>query len=246
MCALLLAACSLVGGSAARPEPAPPQGVGTTLDSPVPRALLDTPLLDHRGRRTTIGALRGKVLVISDVTTLCQESCAIGTAAMLQAARTINRAGLGGKVEFLSITIDPTRDDTRHLAAYRRLFGALPNWETLTGSSTDIDHLWDKLGIWRRTVHVAAPYPRDWLTGARLTTDIQHTDDLIFIDGAQRFRFEIDGPASVRSASDMPPRIVGFMDALGHRNIRNPSAGSWSGAQVQRVLRWLLSQEATR
>lgn len=220
--------------------------MGTTLDSPVPRALLDTPLLDHRGRRTTLGSLRGKVLVISDVTTLCQETCAIGTAAMLQAARAIDRAGLGGRVEFLSITIDPTRDDTRHLAAYRRLFGPLHNWEALTGSSADLDRFWKKLGIWRRTVRVEAPYPRDWLTGARLTTDIQHTDDLVFVDGAQRFRFEIDGPASVRSPADLPSKIVGFMDDLGHRNIRDPSAGSWSGAQVQRVLHWLLSQEATR
>ena len=220
--------------------------MGTTLDSPVPRALLDTPLLDHRGRRTTLGSLRGKVLVISDVTTLCQESCAIGTAAMLQAARAIDRAGLGARVEFLSITIDPSRDDTRHLAAYRRMFGPLPNWETLTGSPADLDRFWGKLGIWRRTVPVEAPYPRDWLTGARLTTDIQHTDDLIFVDGSQRLRFEIDGPASVRSPADLPSRIVGFMDDLGHRNIRDPSAGSWSGAQVQRVLHWLLSQEATR
>lgn len=235
-----------MGSSSAKPSPAAPAGVGTTLDSPVPRALLDTPLLDHRGRRTTLGSLRGKVLVISDVTTLCQESCAIGTAAMLQAARAIDRAGLGGRVEFLSITIDPTRDDTRHLAAYRRMFGPLPNWEALTGSSADLDRFWKKLGIWRRTVRVEAPYPRDWLTGARLTTDIQHTDDLIFVDGAQRFRFEIDGPASVRSPADLPSKIVGFMDDLGHRNIRDPSAGSWSGAQVQRVLHWLLSQEATR
>jgi protein SCO1/2 len=246
LCALLLAGCSLVGGSAGEAAPQPPPGVGTTLDAPVPRALLATPFLDHRGRRVTLDSWRGKVLVISDVSTLCQESCAIGTAAMLQAARAVDRAGLGGKVEFLSITIDPSRDDTRHLAAYRRLFGALPNWAALTGSSADVDHFWDKLGIWRRTVRVEAPYPRDWLTGARLTTDIQHTDDLVFVDGGQRFRFEIDGPAAVRSASDVPSRIVGFMDDLGRRNISDPSAGSWSGAQVQHVLRWLLSQEATR
>lgn len=175
--------------------------------------------------------------------TLCQEICAIGTASMLQAARALDRAGLGRKVEFLSITIDPRRDDRRHLAAYRRQFGAAPNWETLTGSAADIDYLWDKLGVWRHAVRVGRPYPRDWLTGQPLTTDIQHTDDLVFIDANQRFRFLIDGPGSVPSKDAIPSRIYGFMDAAGHQNVNNPSPGSWSAGQVQRVLHWLVKSE---
>lgn len=237
---LVLAAC---GGTAASDAPsAPPSVAGTAMDAAVPRAVLDVPLVDHRGRALTLGSLKGRIVVLSDMMTLCQEACPIGTAAMLQAARAVDRAGLGGKVEFVSLTIDPTRDDRRHVAAYRRAFGATPGWETATGDPRAVNRLWDRLGVWRRRVHVSAPYPRDWLTGEPLTADVQHTDDLIFIDADQRFRFELDGAAAVSPAA-MPARIAGFMDELGHRNLERPSPHSWSGRDVERVLHWLLKEQ---
>ncbi len=212
------------------------------LDGPVPRRILDLPLVDHRGRRVSLGSMRGRVVVVSDMATLCQETCAIETAGMLQAARAVDRAGLGARVEFLSITIDPARDDRRHVAAYRRLFGPLPNWSTLTGRPADIGYLWDRLGVWRRTVPTDPPYPRDWLTGRRLTSDVQHTDDLVFIDARQRFRFVIDGAGSAPAHQTIPPRIFDFMSAEGRRRARRPSPDGWSGAQVQQVLRWLIDE----
>jgi protein SCO1 len=232
----------LVGscGQAARAPASPPAMLGTQLDAAVPRALLDLPLTNQAGRPVTLRSFHGKVVVLNDLTTLCQETCAIGTASMLQAARAVDRAGMTDNIEFLSITIDPGRDDRRHLAAYRRLFGPLPNWELLRGSPASINKLWDTLGIWRRTVKLSPPYPRDWLTHRPLTVDIQHTDDLVFIGPQQRFRFVIDGPGSVRSASALPSRIYSFMDRSGHRNVSNPSAGSWTGSQVLRVLHWLV------
>ncbi|MGZ4460452.1 MAG: SCO family protein [Oryzihumus sp.] len=244
-CALLLAGCAATAPPRATPasSPSPPPGVGTVLDGAVPADLLALPLVDQRGHRTTLGALKGRVVVVSDMMTLCQEICAIGTASMLQAARALDRAGLGDKVRFLSITIDPKRDDRRHLAAYWRQFGSLRNWDTLGGSPAHVDRLWDRLGVWRRTVRVRAPYPRDWLTGRPLTSDIQHTDDLVFIDARQRFRFLIDGAGSVPSPGAIPARIYGFMNAQGHRNARSPSAGSWSAARVRQVVQWLVDNE---
>ena len=206
----------------------------------MPTALLQLPLTNSAGQHVTLGSFKGKLVVVSDLLTLCQETCAIGTASMLQAARTVDRAGLSSKVEFLSITIDPRRDDTRHLAAYQKLFGRLPNWELLTGSAADLNELWNTLGIWRHTVSLSRPYPHDWLTGQPLTFDIQHSDDLIFVDADEHFRFEIDGPGTVPGTADIPPRIYTFMDALGHRNVTNPSPGGWSAGQVVKVLRWLL------
>ena len=57
--------------------------------------------------------------MISDVMTLCQESCPLDTANVVAAARPVERAGLDSKVVFLSITIDPGRDTVAQLAAYR-------------------------------------------------------------------------------------------------------------------------------
>jgi protein SCO1/2 len=91
-------------------------------------------------------------------------------------------------------------------------------------------------------VHLSAPYPRDWLTGRPLTSDIQHTDDLVFIDAHQRFRFLIDGPGSVPSRRLLPPRIYTFMDTAGRQIVRRPTAGSWSAAEVEQVVRWLVGE----
>jgi cytochrome oxidase Cu insertion factor (SCO1/SenC/PrrC family) len=213
---------------------------GTELNGPFPASLLDLHLKDQRGRTVTLRSLRGKALVISDMMTLCQETCAIGTASMLRGARLADAAGLGDKVVFLSVTIDPERDDSAHMAAYRRAFGAPRNWQTLTGSASDISALWNRLGVWRHRVRSGPPYPRDWLTGKPLKYDIQHTDDLIFVNAAQRFRFEMEGPGAVPGTRAIPATLLSFMSAQGHRNIRNPMPGSWSGEQVQRVVRWLV------
>jgi cytochrome oxidase Cu insertion factor (SCO1/SenC/PrrC family) len=241
-CMGLLASCA----APAKPVQPPPTLLGTELDAPVPTSVLELPLTDQHGRAVTLDSYQGKIVVVSDMMTLCQETCAIGTASMLQAARVVDRAGLANKIVFLSITIDPDRDDSRHLVGYERMFGRLPNWELLTGSPAVIRKLWDRLGVWRRTVAVDRPYPRDWLTRAPLTVDIQHSDDLIFIDANQQFRFEIDGPGSVPSVAALPKRVYSFMDRLGHRNVRNPSPGSWSSTQVERVLHWLLDLQEHR
>jgi cytochrome oxidase Cu insertion factor (SCO1/SenC/PrrC family) len=241
--AVAIACMGLLAGCSAPSPPAassPPSLVGTQLNHAVPKPLLGLPFTNSQGERVTLGSFRGKTVVISDMMTLCQETCAIGTASMLEAARAVDRAGLTSQIEFLSITIDPGRDDVRHLAAYERSFGHLANWELLTGDPAAVNELWDRLGVWRRTVSLSPPYPRDWLTHQPLAVDIQHSDDLIFLSPDQRFRFEIDGPASVPSVHSLPSRIYAFMDGVGHQNVRSPSAGSWSARQVLQVLRWIL------
>ena len=237
MLVLALASCSAPAGepsaAGAMPE------VGTSLDAPVPASVLTAPLTDSRGHPTTLGDFRGKVLVLTDVMTLCQESCPIITASMVTAARELGAASGGDRVQFVSVTIDPGRDDVRHLRAYERQFGAMPNWTLLTGSRGVVDDLWDTLGVWRHRTRLERPYPRDWVTGAPLTTDIAHTDELIFVDGDQRFRYEMDGYGNV-PAEAIPGRIYRFMDRLGHRNVSAADAGSWTPAQVTDVVDWLL------
>lgn len=234
----LTSACSARNGAPASAAPAVPS-FGTSLDAPVPSDVLDARLVDGRGHATTLSALRGKVVVLSDFMTLCAEVCPIGTASMLEAARQIDRTPLGARVVFVSLTIDPTRDDARHLRAYQRTFGRFDNWVVLGGSPAVVDPLWKRLGIWIHQTRNTRPYPLDWVTGQPLTTDLTHTDELIFIDGRQRFRYEMDGTGTVESARTIPPRLYRFMDALGHRNVTNPSPGDWAPAQVTAVVRWL-------
>jgi protein SCO1/2 len=231
--------CGAASGHDRTPAATTPPRYGTTLDGAVPDSILDAPLVDQSGRHVTLGSWRGKTIVLSDVMTLCQETCPLVTASMVAAARELDHTAEGRDVEFVSLTIDPRRDDQRHLRAYRRQFGALPNWTVLHGSRAVVDSLWDRLGVWRRQTPLHPPYPTDWLTGRPLTTDIAHTDELIFINGDQRFRYEMEGAGNVLPRQ-VPGRIYRFMDALGHHNATSPVAGSWTPLQVAGALRWVL------
>jgi protein SCO1/2 len=247
--AIVATMCALTACDAARGNDGPSTHgdaprFGTALNGPVPPSILDAPLVDQAGHHTSLGAWRGRTIVLSDVMTLCQETCPLATASMVSAARGIDHTSLGRRVEFVSLTIDPARDDLRHLRAYRRQFGALPNWTVLRGSPQVVDAIWKRLGIWRRQTRLRPPYPTDWVTGKPLTTDIAHTDELIFIDGEQRFRFEMEGAGNVGRHA-IPARIYRFMDALGHRNTARPDTGSWRPEEVSAVLDWLLDGPAS-
>jgi protein SCO1/2 len=135
------------------------------LDGAVPASVLNAPLVDSEGHPTTLGALKGKVIVLSDVMTLCAEICPIGTASMLESARQIAGTAMANDVEYVSLTIDPVRDDARHLHTYRRTFGSPPHWEVLGGSPAVVDAIWKRLGVWIHLTHNSRPYPRDWVTG---------------------------------------------------------------------------------
>lgn len=241
ICAMLgtLCACDAASGRGDDATTSNAPRFGTTLDGAVPASILDAPLVDESGHHVTLGSWRGRTIVLSDVMTLCQETCPLVTASMLAAARQLDSTPLGRKVEFVSLTIDPRHDDRAHLAAYRRQFGDLPNWAVLRGAPKVVDALWSRLGVWRRQTRLHPPYPTDWVTGKDLTTDIAHTDELVFIDADQRFRYEMEGAGNVRPGT-VPHRIYRFMDALGHRNAKAPGAGAWTPAQVTGVLDWML------
>src|SRR5690349_22839819 len=96
---LTLAACA--GGGASGKPPAPDQSVGTTLDSVVPADVLDAPLRDSTGHPTSLSAFRGKVIVLGDSLTLCQEICPLLSANFTSMARETDSKGLGNDVQFV-------------------------------------------------------------------------------------------------------------------------------------------------
>ncbi|MFR0359426.1 SCO family protein [Streptomyces sediminimaris] len=191
------------------------------------------PLVDSAGHKTTLAAYKGKVVVISDVMTLCQETCPLDTANIVQAARAVEKAGLANKVEFLSITIDPQRDTTAQLAAYRNLFAPAPaDWATLNGNPSDLTKLWKDLGVWSQKVAEGKPPAANWRTGARLTYDLNHSDDVFFLDRNGREQALLQGPAHVASGTRMPKALNRFMDDDGHKNLAHPSSDAWTTQQV--------------
>lgn len=232
---LLLAGC---GGSASVPAPGPM--VGTRLDASLPPAVAHASLVSSSGQRVTISDLAGKVVVISDVMTLCQETCPLDTTAVVQAARAVDEAGLGNKVEFLSITVDPARDTAARLAAYRKLYAPAPaNWLTLTGSPATLAALWKALGVYIEKVPDTPPAPKDWLTGQPLTYDITHSDEVFFLASGGSERFVLEGAPHVAAGAPIPATLRNFLDAKGRSNISHPDPAAWTEPQELQVLSWL-------
>ncbi|MBE7188645.1 SCO family protein [Jatrophihabitans endophyticus] len=237
---LVLSACSSAPAHIAEPGPS----VGEGLNKPLPSSVARTLLISPDAGRLDLASLKGKIVVISDIMTLCQETCPLDTAEVLQAARAVEKAGLGSKVEFLSATIDPRRDTVPQLAAFRKLYGKAPaDWKVVTGGVSQLAAFWSKLGVYVKKVpEDDKPVPRNWRTGVKLTYDLDHSDDVIFVDASGRERFALDGPPHVNHGAPIPATLAKFMDADGEHNLTHPAAGAWSAAQELQVLSWLLDK----
>lgn len=246
--AALVGVLSLVSCGSGSPPAPPAPGIGTALDSPVPATVASMPLRDASGHRVTLASFRGKTVVISDSMTLCSEDCPLDTANVTAAARSADEAGLTSEVEFLTITVDPHRDDSRHLAAYRALYEPdhrLPNWTLLTGSPSQIARLWKFFGVYWHRVPPAKPPDHDWLTGRPLTYDVEHDDAVLLLDPDGHWRFVITGHAHVADGSAVPGRMRSFLSPAGHRHLTRPSAAAWTPEDVLQAVGWLTGHSVT-
>jgi len=242
--ALAVAGCSssAVGGPSATSDAstASLERIGTPLDSAVPASVLRLPFTASDGRTVRLADFSGKSVVLSDAMTLCQETCPLDTATIVQTARAEDAAGPGRGEVFLSITVDPTRDTPAQLRAYRRLYSPPPaNWMALTGSPATVNALWTYLGVWRAKVkEPAGPPPHNWRTGQPLAYDIQHSDEVFFLDGRGHERFVLEGPPYAARAT-LPTRLYDFLDAQGRQHVSSPDSSVWTEAQARQVLAWL-------
>lgn len=235
-----LSAC----GSAGIPAPGP--SIGQPVNAPLPAAISDAVLVSSSGQRFTIASLRGKVVVVSDMMTLCQESCPLDTADVVAAARAAARDGLSKKIVFLSITIDPKRDTLPQLAAYRRQFAPPPaDWITATGAPDALHALWKAFGVYIQRVPDHPPVPRNWRTGKPLSYDLTHSDEVFFLDQHGRERFVLDGVPHLAPGAKIPPTLNRYLDAKGHHNVTSPSRMAWTLPQELKVLSWLTGRRIT-
>lgn len=180
------------------------------------------------GHRMSLRSLAGKVLVVSDMMTLCQETCPLDTANIVAAARAVQRAGLGKKVEFLSITIDPSRDTIAQFAAYRKLYSPAPaEWAVLTASSATLGRLWRTLGVLIERVPESGSPPRNWRTGISLSYDLTDSDEVFFIDTTGRGRFLPEGSPHVAPGAPIRSPLAKFIDHTERSNLRHPAR--WPG-----------------
>jgi protein SCO1/2 len=242
--AALLGACG--GGSAASVAAPHFRDGGSRLDVALSRTVESIPFTDESGHTVRLSDYAGRTIVLGDILTLCQEHCPIDTATFVQLAHrwTADPTDAAHTV-FLSITVDPARDTPAQLAAYRRLYVGsphnLPEWHLLTATPAALHELWSFLHVYVQKVGgdggAASGAPRSWRTGRPLTYDVDHSDDVYFIDPKGRERWVFPDQPYLHGAR-IPARMQRFMTAEG---ARNETKGSWTAAEGVTVLRWIRS-----
>jgi protein SCO1 len=235
--ALAVTACA--GGPGV---PAPPSAyLGTVVDTPVPASVADLPLTTDTGQVTSLAAWHGQVVVLTDFLTLCQETCPLTAGNLLMMDRAVTAAGLGRRVHFVELTVDPGRDTPSRLRAYRKLIGAPANWSLLTGSPAVIGQIWRYFRVWYQRVAEDSPPGTDWLTGRPRTYDVDHEDTLIYLDASGRERFVVVGNPDAEAVV-IAPALRRFLSAQGRADLSHPDAGTWTAAEAVSPIAWLTGQ----
>lgn len=205
--ALGLAAC----GS---PPPAPSASFGTVFSKP--RPVPTTTLVDQDGKTLSLRSFKGRYVVLAPFLTLCQEECPLTTGVYQELQASVDKAGLGHKVAFVEVTVDPERDTTARLRAYEQRFGV--DWTLLTGTSAEINAFWRPFGVWYQKVPEEKPAEIDWWTGRPLTYDVDHDDGFILIDPSGHEKFitldipYLDGKLSRQLRSLLDSQGIGYLD----------------------------------
>lgn len=136
--AILLSATMLAGCL-----DSPPELHGDELNHPVEAS--DFTLLDQNGNNFTLSDLTGKVVVVTFIYTNCPDICP-AIEQNLKAAKGMLGDKYDQEVVFVSITIDPERDDVERLNTYSNQNGY--TWPHLTSDKESLRGVWDSWGIY--------------------------------------------------------------------------------------------------
>jgi protein SCO1 len=194
----------------------------------VPPAVSHIPLENQNGQTTDLAALHGRVVVLADFMTSCQEECPITTGALLQVHESLAAAHLSSKVAIVEVTVDPWRDNPSRLLAYQHTFGV--HWTMLTGSAANLHRLWSWFGVFYQRVPEGNPPAINWQTGRPYTFDVNHTDNAFVLDehGNERALTAADANVGGR----LSHRLSALLDAQGQQDLHDPGSGSWTPSDM--------------
>ena len=220
-------------GSSGQPTPQ----IGTVLDLIIPAGVQSMSLHDQDGRVVTLASLKGKTVVVSPNLTLCQEFCPLISSNLRAVNQAVNASGLQDKVVVLEVTVDPDRDDVKHLKAYQSLFGAEPNWKFLGGTPTQIAAFWGAfhLSYNKTTNATGTPHPRDWLTGAPVTYDVDHSNIVYVLGPDGHIKWLVSANPYVNGAP-IPKTLQKFLNAQGISNRDNLPNPAWTAVDVEQAV----------
>ena len=131
ICAASLAAC---GDGADATEFS---GTALSENAPAP----DFVLTDQFGDSVSLSQMRGRAVALSFLFTSCPDVCPIVTT---QLKRLYDELGDDAdSVEFVSVSVDPERDDPRAAMRYLERWEVADEWRYLTGARADLAPIWE-------------------------------------------------------------------------------------------------------
>jgi protein SCO1/2 len=198
------------------------------------------PLTDERDRTVDLADFRGRVVVLADFLTSCQDECPISTGAFLTLERDLRADGLGADVAVVEVTVDPKRDTPARLAAYEKYTGV--DWTLLTGSAAEITMFWQHFGA---SYNDIADGPDDttavdWETGKRYTYDVDHSNNVYVFDAVGHERLLTEGLPSI--GKTLPPKLASLLSPLGVKHLDDPGFGAWTEADLRSAIGSLLGR----
>lgn len=196
------------------------------------------PLITSAGTPTSLSRYRGKFIVMANFLSLCQDECPLITGAFIALQKDVQAAGLGKKVVFMEVSVDPGRDTPARLAAYSKEFGA--DWVMLTGTAANLNEFWKFFGVYAQIVPEEQPPKLDWWTGKPLTYDVDHTDGYILIDPRGHVRF-IDSNAP-NLHGHLNKGLSNLLNSGGLKNLNEQAAPNWTLSQALASISWLVGR----
>lgn len=109
-------------------------------------------LRDQMGRAVPMSELQGGSgpVAINFIFTTCTTICPVMTATFSQMIRELGPDA--GRINLVSITIDPEHDTPAVLANYAERFDAPPNWRFLSGSPGDVERVLRAFDAWSGSI----------------------------------------------------------------------------------------------
>ena len=146
-------------------------------------------LLDRDSAAVSFPAdFEGKPVLLSAVYTNCPDVCIM----TMRNMRAVHEA-LGpdtAAVTFATVSFDPARDTPARLRAYAESWRVGPSWRLLTGDSTTVASLMDRIQVRYEISR------RDTLDSGEVIYSMSHTDKAILIDADGRVLETYGGSAS--------------------------------------------------
>jgi protein SCO1 len=177
---------------------------------PVDSAAPDFALQDAEGRTVRMTDLRGKVVVLHFIYINCGDFCPLHSELIATLQSMINQSPMKAKVEFVTITTDPTRDKGQVLTDYGEAHGLDPvNWTFLTAAAEQPE---DTTRLLAKTYGLEFTQTED---GEQMHGVVTH---LIDQDGRLRARFH--------GLKFKPLSLVTFVNALVNKDLPDDGHGA--------------------